>query len=274
MGTFPVKANYYQQFDADYNLDVPGEGMGGWRSAEINLSTEHTAVVVMHAWDMGTRERYPGWHRCVEYIPRAEAICRDVFPGLLAAVRRSPLPLIHVVDGRGYYRSLDGWKKTVELAGRSPVTKYVRSDPALDELRRFKRDHVFVGGRNHADVERGQRETGFAPQAVPLDGEPVAANTHQLFALCRDHTATPVIYTGFAINACLYQSPGGMVDMSRRGIMCSCIRQAVTAVENRETARQELCKQVALWWVSLVFGFVFDVDDFTAALAGLNRTNA
>lgn len=53
-----------------------------------------------------------------------------------------------------------------------------------------------------------------------------------------------------------------MLDMSRRGVMCSVFRQAVTAVENRETARSELGKQLALWRVSLALGFVFDVDDF------------
>ena len=30
-----VWANYYQQFDADYSRDVPGEGYGGWQRAEI-----------------------------------------------------------------------------------------------------------------------------------------------------------------------------------------------------------------------------------------------
>ncbi len=49
--------------------------------------------------------------------------------------------------------------------------------------------------------------------------------------------------------------------------MCSALRQAVTAVENKETVRGELCKHIALWRVALAFGFVFDVDDFVAALA-------
>jgi hypothetical protein len=48
--------------------------------------------------------------------------------------------------------------------------------------------------------------------------------------------------------------------------MCSVFRQAVTAVENRETARRELCKELGLWRVALAFGFVFDVDDFVAAV--------
>jgi hypothetical protein len=57
-----------------------------------------------------------------------------------------------------------------------------------------------------------------------------------------------------------------MADMNHRGLMCSAIRQAVTAVENRETAREEICKEVGLWRVALAFGFVFDAEDFIEAL--------
>jgi hypothetical protein len=61
-------------------------------------------------------------------------------------------------------------------------------------------------------------------------------------------------------------SPGGMVDMKRHGLLCSTIAEAVTAVENRETAREEREKQQALWRVSLEFGMVFALPDFLAAL--------
>ena len=62
-------ANYYQQFDADYEREVPAEGYGGWQRAEVELDLDHTALVSMHAWETGTREQYPGWYRAVEYIP-------------------------------------------------------------------------------------------------------------------------------------------------------------------------------------------------------------
>ena len=68
-----LKASYYQQFDADFSLDVPAEGYGGWKAADIEIAPQHTAVVVMHAWDTGTREQFPGWRRAVEYMPRAQA---------------------------------------------------------------------------------------------------------------------------------------------------------------------------------------------------------
>ena len=66
-------------------------------------------------------------------------------------------------------------------------------------------------------------------------------------------------------------SPAGMVDMSRYGMMCSTIREAVTAVENAETAREEREKQQALWRVAINSGFVFGVDDFKNAMGSLAK---
>lgn len=267
MDIIKIRADYYQQFDTDFNLDVPGEGYGGWKSAEIDISPEHTALVVMHAWDSGTPDEYPGWHRTVEYLPRASKICKTIFPKLLKALRASNMRLIHVVSGN-YYQNSPGYLKTVELAGPEPERpEKIEPDPSLKRLWEFHNKNVFVGEHNEADVSRGLAEMGFPFEARPLADEYIAENSHQLFTICKAHGINHLIYTGFAINWCLLLSPGGMADMSRKGIMCSAIRQAVTAVENKETAREELCKQIALWRVALAFGFVFDVDDFISALA-------
>ncbi len=266
--TFRVPASYYQQFDAAFERDVPGEGYGGWRRATLDLSLEHTAVVVMHAWDTGTRAAYPGWHRAVEYIPRADEIVRDVFPRLLAAVRASPLPLFHVVGGGDYYRDLPGYRRALALAGPSPAAPpQVAPDPTLEALRRFRAERVFPGAHNREDVRRGTAVMGFPAGAEPRGEEGVAEDGHQLAALCAAHGVNHLLYAGFALNWCLLLSPGGMAEMSRRGVLCSAFRQAVTAVENRETARGEGGKENALWRVALAFGFVFDVDDFRDALA-------
>jgi hypothetical protein len=262
-----LPANYYQQFDADFALDVPGEGYGGWQRAPVELSWEHTALVVMHAWDCGTREEFPGWHRAVEYIPRADAICERVFPRLLGAVREYGFRLFHVVGGGEYHKQLPGYLRTAELAGPPPEVERIEADESLQRLQGFRSERVFVGPHNREDVDRGFARLDFAPRARPREDEAIAENGHQLFALCKQHGVSHLIYAGFAINWCLLMSPGGMLDMSRRGVMCSALRQAVTAVENRETARRELCKQIALWQVALAFGFVFDVDDFVDALS-------
>jgi hypothetical protein len=265
--TLRVRTHYYQQFDADLSQDVPAEGYGGWKSAPLDLSWDHTAVVVMHAWNCGTCEEYPGWFRAVEYIPRSYEICRTVFPQLLGAVRAQRFRLFHVVGSGTYYKQQPGYRRAVELAGPSPPRpEQIPADETLRQLRRFRAEHVFPGKDNAEDARRGHVKLDFPEEARPRGDEGIAEDGHQLFALCRHHGINHLIYAGFAINWCLLMSPAGMLDMSQRGLMCSAFRQAVTAVENKETARREGCKELGLWRTALAFGFVFDVDDFVKAL--------
>lgn len=274
MRAITLQADYYQQFDADLTQPVPGAAYTGWQHAPLTLDLDHTALVLMHAWETGTSDQYPGWYRAVEYIPRAQTILDEVIPNLLAAVRGAGMTCLHVVGGGDYYRTCPGYQRAVQLTtaltgaplGAAPPIPQVAADPTLEELRRFRAEHVFVGTHNRPDVDRGFAALDFPPAARPLDHEGVAEDGYQLAALCRDAGINHLIYAGFAINWCLLMSPGGMVDMSRAGVMCSTLRQAVTAVENKTSAPTETHKEEALWRVALAFGFVFDVDDFTQAL--------
>ncbi len=263
-----VATNYYQHFDADFELEIPGEGFGGWKKRPLPIDLDTTAVVVMHAWDTGSREQYPGWHRVVEYMTRAGEIGAAVFPRLLGSIRQAGVRLIHVVSpGDDYYRHYLGYRTTLQLAGEEPEeVERMKPDPVMKQLQAFRHRHVFPGAHNEADIRSGFSRISFLESCEPQGEESIAATSHQLFALCRQAGITHLIYTGFAINWCLLLSPGGMADMSKHGIMCSAIRQAVTAVENRETARLQSNKEEALWRVGLAFGFVYDADDWIAAL--------
>jgi hypothetical protein len=61
MSIINVPTCYYEQFDADYNLEVPAEGYGGWEKILLPLNLEKTALVVMHAWDCGIVGRQSGY---------------------------------------------------------------------------------------------------------------------------------------------------------------------------------------------------------------------
>jgi hypothetical protein len=265
----PVRlpAQLYRQFDADPDRAVPGEGYGGWQTVEAELAPQHTALVVMHAWDSGQPHEFPGWRRAVEYMPRAEQILREVFPGLLAAVRRSPLRVFHVVGGdKDYWSHLPGYQQAVQLAGDTPQPPLVPSDAVLERMKRLRAEQGCPGKHNAADVTAGFARIDFAPQARPVGGEGIAKDGAQLAALCRAQGVNHLVYAGFALNWCLLMSPGGMVDMARHGCLCSTIAEATTAVENAATAREQREKQQALWRVAVEFGFVFALDDFVGAL--------
>lgn len=188
-------------------------------------------------------------------------------PYFLEVVRSSQLKLFHVVGNGDYYVDLPGYKKTLEVAGQDPQRlETVNSDPVRDNLYKFKREFSVHGTHNAEDIARGFANMDFYKTTRPQDDEYICKNSHQLFQVCKKEGINHLIYTGFAINACLTFSPGGMFDMMKHGVMCSAIRQAVTAVENKESARQQWGKEMALWWVALLFGFVYDLDDFINAI--------
>jgi nicotinamidase-related amidase len=264
-----IPASYYQHFDADYSLPVPEQGFGGWKKEPLPFSRSHTALVVMHAWDAGQAyEDFPGWWRAVPYIPRANAILREVFPPLLQAVRASDWPVLHVVGGGDYYRELPGHEGAKSLAGPAQASlPKVEGDPIRARLEAFRSEKVFTGKHNTPDIDRGFAQLDFPEIARPQGDEGVAENGAQLYALCRERGINHLVYCGFAINWCLLLSPGGMAEMQQYGCMCSAVRDATTAVESKESAGEEWAKQIALWRVALAFGFVFDSADIIAALS-------
>jgi hypothetical protein len=133
------------------------------------------------------------------------------------------------------------------------------------QLRRIKIERAHPGAHNVADVVAGRRSLQTHPAATPRAGEPVFASTDEVVAHCASHRITHLIYTGYALNACVMRSPGGMIDLERAGVLCSVVSDAVVALENRETADLELAKQVALWEVSLFHGFVYTAADLSWA---------
>lgn len=264
-----IPAHYYQYFDADYDRDVPAEGMGGWKQAELTFDRDRLALVVMHAWDVGPMAEYPGIYRSCEYLARDHVIVREVFPPLLQAARETGTKLIHVVGGRDYYSHLPGYRRAAALTPPSPAPPRIRvQDPLFDAVQQFRNEHALTGPRNAGDRERSNAIRTFARGTEPVGDEWVVKDTEQLFAVCQAEGINHLVYSGFAIDACLLISPGGMVDMSRRGLMCSVLKQATTAMETKESARQEWAKEIALWRVAIDFGFVFDVDAFITAIRG------
>ena len=265
-----VPAWYYRHFGADYSLGVPAEGFGGWKKAELPLAPKHTALCVMHAWDCPDRAQLPGIYSAVEYLPRAEKILQTQMPPLIEAFRQAGIQVIHIESG-DYVRKYEEYHKTMKLLkGKMPKEKKLASpkpDAASKALRMFRDAHVHPGTENKKDISEACRIRDIHPSVRPLPGEHMVTRSDELHALCNLQGVNHLIYAGFAVNYCLLMSPGGMLDMSRRGFLCSVVKDATTAVECDFTARDEMNKQTALWNVALSFGFVYEQADLERSLA-------
>lgn len=59
---------YYRQHDADFSLQIPAGGFGGWAKTDYEFDLNRSAIVVMHAGAFGTPEESSGRYRSVEYL--------------------------------------------------------------------------------------------------------------------------------------------------------------------------------------------------------------
>ena len=259
----------YAHFGADYSLDVPAEGFGGWKQADLPLCPAHTALCVMHAWDCPDQAQVPGIYSAVEYLPRAKEILETRMPALLGAFRGAGIRVIHVESG-DYVDKYEEYHRTMKLIRNSLPKEKKQPRPAGDAttktLGAFRTAHVHPGTENRTDIGAACKIRDIHPNARPLPGEYMVTKSDELQAVCARHDINHLIYAGFAVNYCLLMSPGGMLDMSRRGFLCSVVREATTAVESGFSAREEMAKQLGLWNTALSFGFVYAQGDLENAL--------
>jgi hypothetical protein len=101
------------------------------------------------------------------------------------------------------------------------------------------------------------------------------AKSWQLHRLMASRGIDHLIYTGWALNWCLWFSPCGMCDMQRKGYLCSAVRGGCVAIENRESTDTESNLEYAYWKTTTMFGYVFGLHELTGALgarAGAERS--
>jgi len=274
-----LSGEYYRHYPFDFSKERIGAiGFKGWgESVPIEVPAEETALVAMHIWNVGFHPNLPFSSEgkagpvmeMLEWASRSIPIIKTEIPPILKAARDAKIPVIHVASDEHYANKYPGYQRTLDIAGNEPLglPKSYRYDEIKppDDIK----DNLLFSEKFKESLKYYTPNFDFPDLAKPLDSEYVAFTTHQLNEVLRKHGIWNLIYIGFAINWCLWFSPCGMVDMSRLGYRCSCIKEAVTAVESKESAMGELHKQEALWRTSLMFGYVHSAGDFIGACGKL-----
>ncbi len=270
-----LKGEYYRHYPVDFSKDSEGaRGFKGWgETVDIAVSADETALIPMHIWNVGLSPELPfssegpagGVMDMLEWASRSAPIIQTEIPPVLDAARKAGIAVVHVASGEDYAKKYPGFRKAVRVAGPEPqgLSKALRHDQSIPPDDR--KTELLFGSRFTESIDYYSKHIDFPDQAKPLNNEYVVTTAHQLTEVLRSMGVRNLIYIGFAINWCLWFSPGGMSDMSRLGYRCNCIREAVTAVENKESAKGEFNKQQALWRISLMFGYIHGKDDFIEA---------
>ena len=270
-----LTGEYYRHYPVDFSHEAEGAlGFKGWgETVGIDAPAEETALVPMHVWNIGFSPDLPfspegpagGVMEMLEWASRSAPIIRKEFPPILTAARSAGLQIIHVASDKHYAKKYPGYGKALNIAGPEPEG-FPRAPRAGETKPPDDRKSSLLFGESYVrDIGYYSPRIDFPEPAKPLDSEYVVLTTHQFNEILRRHGIWNLIYIGFAINWCLWFSPCGMVDMSRLGYRCSCIKEAVTAVENKETVKGEKNKQQALWRTSLMFGYIHSAKDFIGA---------
>jgi nicotinamidase-related amidase len=183
-------------------------------------------------------------------------------PRLIQASREAGLLVAHVGVSADYHKSGDIWESCQKEAGEPPpqdaesVRRDWRSQHAKD---------VFDSPKAKPEVVP-EHPFSLPEVFTPTGNDIIAEHAWQLHRLLENRGINHILYTGWALNWCLWFSPCGMSDMGRKGYMCSAIRGGCVAIENRESAVGERNLEYALWKTSTMFGYVFELHELTHAL--------
>lgn len=238
----------------------------------------------------------------IEWIPRAMDVVTFRMPRLVAAARAAGLQVAHIGVSGGIYTQGPVWERCVQEAGPPPPEDKdrIEMDPrvAAQHLRDVfdlprqkltlppdyqemdKRIRKTIAGRNgksrhtqayavdfpQDEKAKASQRPALPPELLPQDNDIIAQHAWQLHRLLKNRNITHIIYSGWALNWCLWFSPCGMCDMHRKGYLCSAVRGGCVAIENAESAVGEKNLEYAYWKTSTMFGYIFDLHELTHAL--------
>ena len=261
--------HFYRQYPADYSAGAQAaRGFHGWTSVVRELDLSRTALLLMHLPDAGLTPdtewrpdcQRPDLHGTVEWIPRTMELNTQRLPPLVTTARQAGLQVVHVRS------RIDDWlqpqaARSLAEAGPAPLanTDRIEADSQHDQ-------DVF-GPMPDRPPGSPEHFIGLPDELRTHGNDLVVTQSWQLHRLMKNRGITHLIYTGWALNWCLWFSPGGMGDMARQGYQCSAVRGGCVAIENRESAATEGNLAYAEWQTSTMFGYLFEVAELTGALA-------
>lgn len=270
----------YRHFPADFSRwNEAATGFAGWDSEVRELDLSRTCLVLMHLpntgltvdTEFGPDTRSPDALGTVEWVPRTIQMVAFRLPPLVKAARDAGLLVAHVsgADGAGPV-----WEACLAEVGDPPPPDADRIPVDQERWARHMRDVFDLPRETRPEVTYPLPELDFSDAwqlLQPQEGDVCASQAWQLCRLLRNRGVDHILYCGWALNWCLWFSPGGMCDMSRKGYLCSAVRGGCVAIENKESAVGERNLEYAYWKTSTMFGYVFDLHDLTHALRDYAR---
>jgi nicotinamidase-related amidase len=208
--------------------------------------------------DMGTREaQMESLHIAEQYIAPA-----------IAASRAAGLPIFHVEPAQIAlkYDSVHSMLEPEDLDPPRPVRpRPPEANPGWKKAR-AERSH----GPGYAEWE-GWQQLRILASCDAAPGDQVILTAAQFDRICRSKGIKNLVYTGFATNMCILDSPAATRDMLGYGYRIFLIREATLAVEYPETFAERLMTRAALKYFELTIGDTISLQQFVEACRAAAR---
>jgi len=265
--------HFYQHYPADFTAwSRAAKGFKGWASEVREMDINKTALLLMHLPDAGLtpdsewgpNSPRPDLLGTVEWVPRTMELCTHRLPPLVTEARKAGVQVVHVYGGIGDPKEPCSARSLAEV-GSPPPPDEDRITPGPKVSERHTLD-VFGTNFSRPPGSPDHTTNGLPEVLRPQSNDLVVAESWQLHRLRKSRGITHLIYSGWALNWCLWFSPCGMSDMQRKGYLCSTVRGGCVAIENRESADTESNLEYAYWKTTTMFGYIFDLHELTAAL--------
>jgi len=249
-------------------------GFKGWESEVRDLDLAKTCLVLMHLPDRGLTPDTefsldlgnPNMLGTVEDVPRTREIAYFRLPRVVAAARTAGLQVATIGVGESTMKGTPLGRQCTKEAGPPPP-----ADDTVVPLDRKRwaahdKDLYNLPLPTQPGYQPGPHVWGLPEVLRPQGTDLVACHSWQLARLLKKRGIDHLIYCGYAIDECLWFEPCGMCDMKRRGFLCSALRGGLVAIETKESCVGEKNLEYALWKTCSVFGYVFELHEFTSAL--------
>jgi len=186
-------------------------------------------------------------------------IVKECIKPAIEAARKAGMTVIHVQPER----------IAVKYPENRVIVKRVEPNPLNGAGSQFNlRRSQLTHGTGYADWE-GWLHLDICNLLKPRRNEPVIVSTREMDEFCKERGISNLIYTGFATNLCILDSPASMKEMRKLGYRCIILRECTLAVEHHDTIKERLNTRVALRYIETWVGYSASLKDFLNALQNL-----
>ena len=263
----------------DVTATHPAKGHLGLAEKVLEIDVNATVVAGMHLWNLGepggpdVTPNGPDWSvtRFYDYYADAQQVIQDKIRPLFDTARAADVQVVHIATRR-YARHYPQYDRT--------LLKYSNGDsyesPGCVDTSwedEYFRDRLGMGSSEaRREFDRVKNKIRVAQCVAPKPEDEVILNGGQLNNLLRERKANTIIYTGFATNFCLQESPGGLVDMRERGYRLIVVRDATAALEDIQSAPERANLNTAIAHIERDFGYSCTAEGLISALDSLKAT--